>query len=74
MNQPSSTITAATLAGLGVSVFWAFWSWLRPGDVPPPELVSLSSTFVGALVGYFKHERVLPLDPAYIAARDGARK
>lgn len=57
MNQPSSTITAAFLAGTTTSLLWALWSWLGTA-VPPPEVVSLSTTLVASLVGYLKPERV----------------
>ncbi len=57
MNQPSSTITAAFLAGTATSLLWALWSWLGTA-VPPPEVVSLSTTLVASLVGYLKPERV----------------
>lgn len=57
MNQPSSTITAAFLAGTATSLLWALWSWLGT-SVPPPEVVSLSTTLVASLVGYLKPERV----------------
>lgn len=60
MQQPSSTITAAFLAGMAMSL-----AWLVAGeffDVHASEaLVSLSVTFVSSVVGYFKRETVLPL-------------
>lgn len=63
-DQPSSTITAAFLAGMGMSLFWLLLSefYLEPiGRTISPQLVSLSVTFVASLVGYFKKENVLPL-------------
>lgn len=60
MNKPSSTITAATLAGLGMTVLWGLVSTFTEFEVDP-MLVSGSATFVGALFGYFKKENVLPL-------------
>lgn len=57
MNQPSSTITAAFLAGTATSLLWAIWSWLGT-NAPPPEVVSLSTTLIASLVGYLKPERV----------------
>jgi len=62
MNQPSSTITAAFLAGLATALFWAVWNWLEPQYIPPAEVVSLSTTFISSVVGYFKRENVLPID------------
>lgn len=58
MNQPSSTITAAFLAGMAMSLFWLVYSWLHLGPDATPEIVSVSTTFVSTLVGYLKPERV----------------
>lgn len=62
LNQPSSTITAAFLAGIATALFWAVWNWLEPQAIPPAEVVSLSTTFISSVVGYFKRENVLPID------------
>jgi hypothetical protein len=59
MNKPSSTISAAGLAGLGMTLFWQtvmYFQWMPP---PPPSMVAASVTFVASLVGYLKRERVL---------------
>ena len=58
MNKPSSTITAATLAGMAMTVVWGLVSTFTSYQVDP-TLVSGSVTFVAALVGYFKKENVL---------------
>jgi hypothetical protein len=55
---PSSTIKAATLAGLGMAFFWGTLSEFTSIEISA-QYVSLSSTFVSAIVGYFKKERVL---------------
>lgn len=60
MRRPSSTITAATLAGLGVAVFWESIATFTDVTLSP-GLIAASSTFVSALIGYFKKENVLPL-------------
>jgi len=59
MNKPSSTITAASLAGLAMGVLWGAVKTWRPELMLDPMLVSGSTTFVSALVGYLKKERVL---------------
>jgi len=59
MNKPSSTITAATLAGMGMTLFWeAVMQFGVMGDVRP-TLVASSVVFVSAAVGYGKRENVL---------------
>lgn len=57
MNQPSSTITAAFLAGMGMSLAWLIASEFF-GIQASEAVVSLSVTFVSSLVGYFKPETV----------------
>jgi len=62
MNQPSSTITAATLAGLVMAALWAVANefYFKPrGIVPSAEMASLVNAAVVGLVGYFKKENVL---------------
>lgn len=56
-NRPSSTITAATLAGMGMTLGWQIAA--EVGYEARPTLVAASVTFVSALVGYFKKETVL---------------
>ena len=60
MNQPSSTITTAALAGLGMTLLWEL---VIQFDVlnPRATLVAASVTFVSALAGYLKKEKVLPV-------------
>ena len=59
MNRPSSTITAAALAGMGMTLFWQTVMYLQLMPAPPPSMVAASVTFVSALVGYLKRENVL---------------
>ena len=58
MNKPSSTIQAATLAGMGTSVVWELVDTFTAVDVSA-GLIAASVAFVSALVGYFKKENVL---------------
>ena len=60
MNKPSATITAATLAGMGMTMFWEVLMQFTTLEVRA-ALVAGSVTFVSALVGYFKKETVLPV-------------
>lgn len=57
--RPSSTITAAALAGMGMTL--ATELAMQFGFALRPTLVAAATTFVSALVGYFKRENVLPL-------------
>lgn len=59
MNRPSSTITSAALAGMGMTVVWGAVKTFYPELELDPTLISGSTTFVAALVGYFKRENVL---------------
>ena len=59
MNKPSSTITAATLAGMGMTVLWGAVKTWKPELMLDPMLVSGSTTFAAALFRYFKKENVL---------------
>jgi hypothetical protein len=59
LRPPSSTITAATLAGMGMTL--ATEMVAQVGIELRPTLVAASVTFVSALVGYLKRENVLPL-------------
>ena len=58
MNRPSSTITAATLAGLCMSLFWGTLSEFTT-IVISPGYISLTVTVASGLVGYLKKEKVL---------------
>ena len=58
MNQPSSTITASTLAGLAVSVLWELVATFSDVTLSP-GLIAASVALVSGLVGYFKKENVL---------------
>ena len=58
MNKPSSTITAATLAGMGAALAWELISTFT--DIEPSSgLIAASTVFVSSLVGYFKKENVI---------------
>ena len=58
MNRPSSTITAATLAGMAMSLFWGTVNEFTPLTISP-QYIALSVTFVSGVVGYLKREKVL---------------
>lgn len=58
LTAPSSTIKAATLAGLLVAVFWGTINEFTDIQVSA-QYVSLTVTVVSGLVGYFKKENVL---------------
>ena len=58
MNRPSSTITAATVAGLLMSLFWGTLNEFTAITVSA-GYISLSVTAVSGLVGYLKREKVL---------------
>ena len=58
MNRPSSTITAATVAGLLMSLFWGTLNEFTAITVSA-GYISLSVTAVSGLVGYLKRENVL---------------
>ena len=57
--KPSSTITAAALAGLGTTFIWEVVMQVMPDLVIRPSLVTLSGTLVIAVFGYLKKEKVL---------------
>lgn len=59
MKKPSSTITAAGLAGMGMTVLWGAVKTWKPELELDPTLISGSTAFVSAAVGYFKRENVL---------------
>ena len=58
MNRPSSTITAATLAGMGTAVGWELVATFTEVELSA-GIVAASTVFVSSLVGYFKKENVL---------------
>ena len=60
MNRPSSTITAATLAGLAAAVVWELVATFTTA-IPTPGLIAGSTALAAGVVGYFKREKVLPL-------------
>lgn len=57
--RPSSTITAAALAGMGMTLLTELA--MQFGFALRPTLVAAVTTFASALVGYIKRENVLPL-------------
>ena len=59
MNKPSSTITAAALAGMGMTLFWELIMQFNFMGAVRPALIAGSVAFVSAMVGYFKKENVL---------------
>jgi len=59
-SRPSSTITAAALAGLGSSFAWEIIATFTEVTLSPGLIVA-SSVFVSTLVGYLKREKVLKL-------------
>ena len=61
MNRPSSTITFATLAGMGMTLMWELIAQFSTME-PRATLVAASVTFVSAVVGVLKKERVLVKD------------
>ena len=58
MSRPSSTITAAGLAGMGMSIAWGTINEFTPVAISP-GYIALTVTFVSSIVGYMKPERVL---------------
>ncbi len=58
MNRPSSTISAATIAGIGASVLWEMVATFTT-VAPTAGLIAGSTALAAALAGYFKKERVL---------------
>ena len=60
MERPSSTITAATLAGMGVALIWELIATFTDVQLSP-GMIAASVVFVSAVCGYFKKENVLPL-------------
>lgn len=61
MNQPSSTITAAALYGMGMTVLWELVMQFNLIGPVRPALIAGSVTLVSAVMGYLKKENVLSL-------------
>lgn len=59
MNKPSSTITSAAIAGMGMTVLWELVMQFNLMGPVRPTLIAGSVTLVIAVVGYFKKENVL---------------
>lgn len=57
MNKPSSTITAAAIAGMGMTLLWELVGQFSDADIRP-TLVAASVTFVSSFVGWRKKENV----------------
>jgi len=60
MKEPSSTITAAFIAGSAASVVWELVATFTEFS-PTAGLIAGSVVLVSSLVGYKKKENVLPL-------------
>ncbi len=58
MNEPSSTITAAFLAGVAAAIVWELVATFT-GFSPTAGLISGSTILVSGIVGYKKKENVL---------------
>jgi hypothetical protein len=58
MDKPSSTIQAASLTGLGMTVLWLIIPEFTGYEVPP-QIVAATTAFVMAFVGYIKKEKIL---------------
>lgn len=58
MNKPSSTITAATLAGMAMALTWELVATFTDVTLSA-GLISASTVFASAAVGYWKKENVL---------------
>lgn len=58
MNKPSSTITAATLAGMGAALLWELLATFTNIE-PTAGLIAGSTVFISSLFGYLKKEKVM---------------
>lgn len=58
MNKPSSTITAATIAGMAAAVLWELVATFTNVS-PTAGLIAGSTALAAAAVGYFKKEKVI---------------
>lgn len=63
MNRPSSTITAAALAGMGMTLLWEMVMQFNLIGPVRPALIAGSVAFVSAMIGYYKTENVLNVVP-----------
>jgi len=59
MKQPSSTITAAALYGMGMTVLWELVMQFNLIGPVRPALIAGSVALVSAVMGYLKKENVL---------------
>lgn len=57
-NKPSSTITAATIAGMGAAVVWELVATFTQVE-PTAGLIAGSTALASAIAGYYKKEKVL---------------
>jgi len=58
MNKPSSTITAATIAGMAAAVVWEMVATFTEIS-PTAGLIAGSTALASAAVGYLKKEKVI---------------
>jgi branched-subunit amino acid ABC-type transport system permease component len=58
MNKPSSTITAATIAGMAAALVWELVATFTNVS-PTAGLIAGSTALASAVVGYYKRENVL---------------
>jgi hypothetical protein len=58
MNKPSSTITAATIAGMAAAVVWEMVATFSSVS-PTAGLIAGSTALASAVVGYLKKEKVI---------------
>jgi len=58
MNKPSSTITAATIAGLAMSAFWGTLNEFTDLTISA-GYIGLTVSLASGLAGYWKKEKVL---------------
>ena len=58
INKPSSTIQAASITGLGMSLMWLLIPEFTDYEASA-DIVAASTAFIMAVVGYFKKEKVL---------------
>jgi hypothetical protein len=57
-NRPSSTITAATLAGMAAALIWELVATFSTVE-PTAGLIAGSTALASGVVGYLKREKVL---------------
>jgi hypothetical protein len=73
MNKPSSTITFATIAGMGAAVTWELVATFTSIS-PTAGLIAGSTALAGAVAGYFKKETVIMQPVAKKPLPGGKRK